>query len=327
MNPESLTHLEASTRKSPEKSQEELRADLESKLTALESPLEQGAKEYQQALNEGLFEDKDGEPEGSGEIRQKEMQKKLTVILQRAENMNAKLNSGETLKQLQEEIQVDYTYTNPKTHQIEKTETINLNIEAKLQDFLSFYQKTNIDISPDFEALVLDIWERNQTEIQKAVEQNGFDEMLIVPANIPLPDLAEKMKMQNGYWESGNFTSGGSFALATSQNVDKPRIVLTHKTQNLKDRPELEQTLNVKGQDVKLDQILTLEDYLVFQKKYFEETGKHLDEIGWTWLATMSGARLVRSSWDPSLGRLFVGAHDLDDQDSSLGARPSRSFF
>ena len=305
----------------PEKSQEELRASLESKLTALESPLEQGAKEYQQALNEGLFEDKDGEPEGSGEIRQKEMQKKLTILLDRAEKMKFKLNSGETLKQLQEEIQVDYTKPDGKK------ETISLNIEAKLQDFLSFYQKTNIDVPADFVEIISDIWERNQTEIQKAVEQNGFDEMLIVPANIPLPDLAEKMKMQNGYWESSNFTSGGSFAHATSQNVDKPRIVLVHKTKELTDRPELKQTLTVKGQDVKLDQILTLEDYLVFQRKYFEETGEHLDNNNATWLATKSGARLVYSGWNPSSGELYVSAGDLDFQGSDLGARPSRSFF
>jgi len=72
---------------------------------------------------------------------------------------------------------------------------------------------------------------------------------------------------------------------------------------------------------------LTLEDYLVFQRKYFEETGKHLDEDGWTWLATKSGSRLVRSDWDPSDRQLNVNADDLDYQNDDLGARPSRSFF
>jgi len=139
--------------------------------------------------------------------------------------------------------------------------------------------------------------------------------------------LAEKMKMQNGYYTGSNFDSGGGFAAAASQNADKPRIVLVHKTQNLKDRPELAKTLNVKGQDVKLDQTPTLEDYLVFQRKYFEETGKHLDEVGWTWLSTKSGARLVNADWLPDHGELNVSALDLDYQASDLGARPSRSFF
>jgi len=135
------------------------------------------------------------------------------------------------------------------------------------------------------------------------------------------------MKMENGNWESANFTAGGSFAGAISQNVDKPRIILVHRTQNLKDRPELKKTLNIKGQDVKMDQALTLEDYLIFAKKYFEETGKHLDEDGWTWLTTKSGARLVYSHWAPDSHRLYVYAGDLGFQFGHLGVRPSRCFF
>jgi hypothetical protein len=151
--------------------------------------------------------------------------------------------------------------------------------------------------------------------------------LLIIPGNIPLTELKDKMSMESGYYESSNFTNGGSFAGAISQNVDKSRILLVHKTQNLNDRPELQQTLNIKGQDVKIDQTLTLEDYLIFQKKYFEETGKHLDEDGWTWLATKSGALLVSSRWDPSFRQLCVVALDLTDQGDVLGVRPTRCFF
>jgi len=139
--------------------------------------------------------------------------------------------------------------------------------------------------------------------------------------------LAEKMKMENGNWESDNFKAGGSFAGAVSQNVDKPRLILVHKTQNLKDRPELKKTLNTKGQDVKMDQALTLEDYLIFQRKYFEETGKHLDEDGWTWLTTKTGARFVSSDWGPAHHKLYVSANDLDYRHDNLCVRPSRCFF
>ncbi|MEI8123850.1 MAG: AAA family ATPase [bacterium] len=205
-----------------------------------------------------------------------------------------------------------------------KKETITLDIEAKLQDFLSFYKKTNIDLPADFEDTIRDLWEKNQDEIGKAIEQNGFDELLILPGNIPLTELKDKMTMEKGYYEGSNFTEGGSFAGAVSQNADKPRLVLVHKTQNLKDRPELKKTLNIKGKDVKMDEAMNLEDYIVFQKKYFEETGKHLDEDGWTWLATKSGALLVRVSWLD--GRLAVDADVLDFQNDGLGARPSRLF-
>ncbi len=163
--------------------------------------------------------------------------------------------------------------------------------EQKLQDFQRFYQSHNINLPPNFADQIRDIWENNTQKIEQAIEQNGFDDMLLLPGGIPLPELNAKMTV--GYkptYEGDNFKAGGSFALAKSQKTDKPRLVLVHKTQNLRDRPE---TLNIQGQDVKQDQILTLEDYLIFQRKYFEETKKHLDEVGWTWLATTSGARLV----------------------------------
>ena len=311
----------------PEKTQEELRVDFESKLNALKSPIVQGVKDYQQALDEGLFDDRDGELEGAGEKRKEEMQKRLISILDRAEQIKVKLDSGDELPQSQDEIQVVYNHVDPVTHQVERSESITLNIESKLQSFLDFYQKNNINLPSDFVETVRDIWEQNQVEIQQAIEQNGFDDVLIVPPDLSLSDLSEKMKMGNGYYEGSNFTAGGSFAGAVSQNVDRPHIVLVHKTQNLKDRPELSRTLNVKGQDVDMAQILPLEDYLIFQKKYFEETGKHLDEVGWTWLATKSGARLVGSYWDPSRGKLGVSAYALGYRGSNLGARPSRSFF
>jgi DNA polymerase III delta prime subunit len=224
-------------------------------------------------------------------------------------------------------ITAEYAFTNPKTKKVERKETIAIDIEEKTREFVKLYKNANVDLPPDFEETIQDIWERNGKEIQEAIEQNGFDEILIMPGDVSLPDLADKLKTKNGNYEYDNFKEGGGFVGAKSSNVDKPRIVLAHKTQNLKDRPELAQTLNIKGQDVKMDQILTLEDYLVFQKKYFDGTGKHLDEDGWTWLATKSGSRLVFSYWFPGYVELYVGACDLGFQNGALGARPSRSFF
>src|SRR3989344_2670441 len=295
MSHESLIQLakSAKSREKPEKSQEELRATLEKKLSSLELTLQDGIKEYEQALKEDLFEDAEGEEEGAGEARKEAMQTKLTDLIARAEKMKARLDSSEPLPQTTPEISATYT------HPDGKKETITLDFEAKLQDFISFYQKTKVDLPPDFEDTLREIWDRNQAEIEQALEQNGFDEMLLVPTTPDLADLAEKMKMESGYWEADNFYEGGSFAGAKSQNTDKPRLILVHKTQNLKDRPELASTLDIKGQDVKLDQSLTLEDYLVFQRKYFEETDKHLDDDGWTWLATKSGPCLVTFDWKP----------------------------
>ena len=322
MSPESLTYLAKQDKsKKPEKSQEELRSTLENHLLSLKPTIDEEIKKYQQALEDDTFLDKEGEPEGSGEKRKEEMQNRINSIIDRASAIKEKLDSKEPLSQSAPEISATYTRRD------NKKETITLDIEAKLEEFTDFYNKTKLDLPPDFEETIKDIWERNQAEIQEAIEQNGFDDFLIIPGNIPLKDLAEKMKMGKGNYTSSNFDEGGGFAGAVSQNVDKPRIVLIHKTKELTDRPELDKTLNIKGQDVKLDQALTLEDYIIFQRKYFEETGKHLDEKKWTWLATKAGARLVDSDWNPGDHKLYVSAIDLEIQYDDLGVRPSRSFF
>jgi hypothetical protein len=222
------------------------------------------------------------------------------------------------------EISTDYT------HPDGKIENITLDFEAKLTEFISFYQITNLDLPTDFEDTAREIWNKNYGDIEQAISENGFDDILIIPPTTDLADLSEKMKMENGYYDAIKSSStvqtldGIPF---TSSNTDKPRLLLVHKTQNLKDRPELKKTLNIKGRDVVLDQALTLEDYIVFQRKYFEETGKHLDEDGWTWLSTKSGARLVYSYWGPGDRELSVRANDLTLQVSDLGVRPSRCFF
>lgn len=308
--------------KKPEKSQAELRKALEDRFLGMRNITRDSMEEYKKALQEGIFEDQDGEEEGTGEKRKEVMQAKMNALFDRAEQMKAKLDSKEKLPNYTESITTAYT------HPDNKAENITFSLEEKLQESLDLYKKTNLELPPNFEDQIKEIWENNIEEIQKAIEKSGFDEMLLVPGNIALTELNTKMTdVYNETWEDSDFKSGGSFAGAKSKNVDKTRIVLAHKTQNLKDRPELEKTLNIKGKDVKKDQTLTLEDYLIFQRKYFEETGNHLDEDGWTWLATDSGARLVRADWNPSLGQVFVYASDLDSQHENRVARPSRSFF
>ena len=88
--------------KKTEKSQTELRAVLEQKLNSLKPTLQEGIKEYEQALKEDVFEDQEGEPEGTGEARKETLQKKLTVLVDRAEKMKKQLDSGEILKETPE---------------------------------------------------------------------------------------------------------------------------------------------------------------------------------------------------------------------------------
>ena len=85
------------------------------------------------------------------------------------------------------------------------------------------------------------------------------------------------------------------------------------------DQNRLQNTLQAEG--------LTLAEYLIFQRQYFESNQKHLDEKGWTWLlSTFSARRLAGSGWLPDTSRLYVSADDAVDANGDLGCRPSRSF-
>ena len=286
---------------------------------------------YNTSLTDNSFEDKEDENTGEGEKRKKAMQAKITSLMDRAERMKAVLDSGENIPSTQEEIQADYTYVNPETQKVERQETITINIEEKLQKFTEFYGEMGISLPSNFEEEIKEIWERNAEEIQSTMEEKGFDDILIVPADLDIGELSEKLKMENGYYDwiktNGTTVANLKGIPLTSTGTNKPRIILIHKTQNFADRPELKATLGVKAQDVNLEESLSLEDYIIFQRTYFKETGKHLDIDGWTWTPrTKSGSRFVNSCWLSDDGRLGVGADDAGDSYSLLGCRPSRYF-
>ncbi|MBM2818017.1 MAG: hypothetical protein HW401_607, partial [Parcubacteria group bacterium] len=151
-------------------------------------------------------------------------------------------------------------------------------------------------------------------------------------------DLAEKMKMEDGY----NFYQvKDDFSDVKSQNTDKPRIILFHHSDSLSEIAEktgLDVHLNITGEKAQklyeanpLNYLATLEDAIVLERKYFEDTGKHLSD--WKsksaqWLpGSRAGARLVDSDWNPDDHELAVGAHALTNRYGALGVRPSRCFF
>lgn len=224
------------------------------------------------------------------------------------------------------ELSVDYTAIDPETGK-ETIETITLDFEQKVEEFLSFYERNNMELPVNFRESLQEIWTKNQEGIREAIREKGFNDILLLPPTPNLPDLVKKMEMENGYYESDNFKAGGSFAKAESHNTDKPRLVLLHHAQELNDHPALKETLNIKAGDVPLDEALSLEDYLIFHKKYYEETGTHLDIHKWPWLATKSGPRLVSVRWYSEGRKLRVSAHDLGYRLEAIGCRLSRTFF
>ena len=141
--------------------------------------------------------------------------------------------------------------------------------------------------------------------------------------------------MENGYYF---YQVKDDFSDVTSQNVDKPRIILFHKKTLPKIQEEnvLDVHLNIKAGDaLKLfeenpEEHMNLSDFIIMERKIFEELGIHISdytEKSGQWLNTKSGARLVSSYWDPDIRRLSVNASGLEGQSGDLGVRPSRCFF
>lgn len=310
----------SSTPENQEEIQNKIREKLRKRFSSMKVDIKDKFNEYKESLKNGDFEDIEGEEEGSGEKRKTRRQIELESMLDRANVLNKKIESKEILKDIEDSLSTPYT------HEDGHIENITINIEQKIEEYIEFYKKHNLDVSPDFEDTMKDIWSNNIDSIEKEIGEQGYNEILLIPPTPNLPDLADKMK-ETTYYENNNFKNSGSFEQAKSKNVDKPRLILVHKVQNLAEHPELAKTLNILGSNVPLDKTLTLEDYLIFSKKYFEETGKHLDEGGWTWLATKSGSRLVSSDWRPVDDLRNVSAHDLTYQASSLGFRPSCSYY
>jgi len=254
--------------------------------------------------------------------------------------------NAETLQKIREQILALQNKEKEKIHLISasythpdgKQEIINLTLETRLADFLSFYQTTNIYLPPNFEDTIRDIWEKNQTKIEQAIEQNGFDDMLIIPPVADTGDLSEKMKMENGYYTGSSFDAGGGFAGAKSENADKPRIIIFHKKTLPKIQEEngLDVHLNITAGDARKlfaqnpDEQMNLIDFLIMERKVFEESNIHISdykEKSGQWLNTGAGARLVDSCWHPGHHKLRVAANDPEYQCGYLGVRPARCFF
>ena len=323
--------IEMARSKKKEASKDQARVSYESRFNKAYALACASLAEYNKSLENGDFEDRDDEEVGSGEKRKETMQEKISFQTTKAERMKVILESGDYVPLIQEEIEATYVYSDTKTGKVERREDIILNIEENLQSFLELYEDTGIDTPQDFEEEIRDIWSRNREEIQKAIEEKGFDSMVLVPANLGIEELSQKLKVENGYYDyikSSSRVQDLNGIPLSSTGTDKHRIILVHSTQNLVDHPELKSTLGVKAQDVNIEESLSLEDYIIFQRQYFKVTGKHLDSdsnVTWT-PRTKSGTRFVCSRWDSGDGGLDVGALDADYSRSILGCRSSRYF-
>ncbi|MEK9151574.1 MAG: AAA family ATPase [Patescibacteria group bacterium] len=143
-------------------------------------------------------------------------------------------------------------WRNPET---QKEQSIEIDVEKVLAEQKKFY-KDRLGLEID-EREVRSIWNKHFAEIQSEIEKYGYDEILIVPAdlltlgtlNSVLIETMEetvsgKKKQVAATFQGSNFATGGSFAGVRNSYPSKYRLVLTHSIQSIEDHPLLKATRN-----------------------------------------------------------------------------------
>jgi hypothetical protein len=297
---------------------------------------------------------------------QKEFELELEKAIQSGKTEKTKelkIQIEEKLKNLKEKIipkEISASYTNPETSEQKE---IRINIVQMIREQREFHKKHNLPVFNEQE--IRQIFRKHKAEIQKEMETYGYDTILIIPENLPDTESLHQ-KMSAGYnetYQNNNFKEGGSFAGTKTSESKKTRIILTHPDQNIYENdqanpflkatldkdimqlsgltePEINQRIQsnqpipinfetaINGKTIKIQsEGLSLDEYLLFQRQYFEKTQKHLDEKGWIWLLkSRSGSRVAVAHWYPADGRLNVSADVPGISSGLLGCRLSRSF-
>ena len=251
------------------------------------------------------------------------------------------------------------TFRNPETR---AEQAIEINLQEKISECRTFY-RDNFNLSIN-EAEIRSVWDKNYAEIKSESEKYGYDSIIIVPDNLPSESDVNKKAIETMDGGTGKGKVAATKYWVEQQSIssikeNKYKIILIHSAQNLADQPLLKATkgkniidlagidkaevekriasgqelavdfkVEIGGQEIEIKaDSLSLEEYEIFQRMYFEKNRKHLDESGWTWLMkSRSGSRVVGSRWRPGDRRLDVSAGDPDDSRDYLGLRLSRSF-
>lgn len=143
-------------------------------------------------------------------------------------------------------------WKNPET---QSEQAIEIDIEKVLVAQKQFYKEgLNVEID---EREVRSIWNKHYAEMRSEIEKCGYDDILIVPDNLPEEEILNqslietmgetvsgKKKKVAATFRGSNFTESGSFAGARNSYPAKYRLILTHSIQNIEDHPILKATRN-----------------------------------------------------------------------------------
>ena len=259
--------------------------------------------------------------------------------------------------------EIKANFQNPET---QENKEISINFEQELKFFTDFYQKhLNLQINQaEIKEIWRKNQKEIKAEMEKYGYDSILNIPENIPnEEILNQKIIETMTNTTATYQSNNFKEGGSFSGVKNLNNSKARILLTHSDQNIyqnsKANPFLKSTLNksiidlsglseqeiqerienqreipinfeanLNNQKIQIQsEWLSLSEYQILQRTYFEKTKNHLDENGWTWLAkSASVSRLVDARWSSGGRQFFVDAADSSSSSGILCSRLSRSF-
>src|SRR3989339_555138 len=148
--------------------------------------------------------------------------------------------------------------------------------------------------------------------------------------------------MSEGYkdktYYSGNYNDDGGIGASVDSRKGL-RIVMARKAKEMTDDEQLNETMDKSIKDLEAEGGIfdkygvggmTEAEYLIFQRTYFEETNKHLDETRWTWLAASRRPRSGRvpcGYWYPAREFLSFNSSDPGHRNDFQGCRLAGSFL
>lgn len=175
-----------------------------------------------------------------------------------------------------------------------------------IQDWQNFYADV-FGIKADFSNLVL------------PEKREGFDRLIIVVQGMTPQCLYDKCAELFKIWK---WTDKNLEEIVVSDRTEKngPYTIL------VRDRVEADEELsNLSANQIKKQDIpgITLEERLIYELKYFKETGKHLDIQNWTLCAgsRFSDGRVPSVNWNPNYGKVNVNWYNLGNANDNLRSR------
>jgi len=183
-----------------------------------------------------------------------------------------------------------------------------------------------------------------QVDLLKAKAKEGYTRMILVPAGVEGHLQSLKENLTDGLAQDASNNPIPTF-LSDNVKPNFPNQIQTTdprrlgKAYLLMTNPDAALYPGTKGQSA--DEIirtfadqavnvsgLTLADFLIEERQYFDETGQHLVDWGkneWTWLLSSRdvASRVLDAGWGPGSRRVRVDSRPSDDRSSLLGARSS----